>query len=312
MTHDDKWGAIACLVGAMLCYSAVPIFLRFFIKNEAMDPWAVNALRYSMGALFWAPAVLVLTRRRKAEDGPAPSRSVWRDALVPSAVNLVGQSFYGVSPAYVSAPTIGFVIRLSFLFTLLFGFLFIAEERRLARRPAFLAGAMLCVAGLVTMFVERLAAEGTASVTGLLILLVSTLGWGGYAVAVRKRMAGYPVRLSFGVISLYTWAGLVVLSHLFGRPASLGCLSAGLWAALIVSGLIGVTFSHVMYYRGIHRLGPVVSSGVLMATPFITYAGAAVLLGEVLTRTQLLGGIAVVAGGVSLVMARGQVEARVH
>jgi drug/metabolite transporter (DMT)-like permease len=47
---------------------------------------------------------------------------------------------------------------------------------------------------------------------------------------------------------------------------------------------------------------------MLMATPFLTCLNAAIFLRESLTWVQFLGGIGVVAGGVLLVIAQGQVE----
>jgi len=306
--RDDRWLAVLCLVGAMLCWGCIPVFLRFFIASEGMDPWAVNAARYLVGALFWLPVVLLWRKRRREGDGPARGRSVWRDALVPSAINVVAQATYGISPAYATAPTIGFVLRLSFLFTLLFGLIFVREERRLLRRPTFPLGVLVCLAGVVAMFAEGLAKQGSASVAGMVILLVSTVGWGGYAVSVRKFMSGYPARLGFGVISLYTAAGLIGLAFVFGRPASLGHAGGGVWVALVVSSFLGVAFGHVLYYRGIHRLGPVVSVGLLLGQPLVTYAGAALVLGETLTGVQALGGVAVVAGGALLLAAEAGLE----
>ena len=309
MSHsqDSRILAVACLVAAMVFFGCVPVFLRFFVAGERLDPWAVNAARYAVAALFWLPVVLVLARRQKSDAGARPGRSVWRDALVPTAANLVGQVTYGLSPAYASAPTMGFLLRLSFPFAILFGVLFIVEERRLARTPLFLAGAGVCLAGVATMFIEGLAAEGSVSLTGLVILVVSAMGWGAYAVSLRKCMAGYPARLGFGVICLYTAGVLLVLAILFGRPASLGHASGGVWAALGGSALLGIAFGHMLYYRGIHRLGPVVTSGLMLAQPLVTYAGAALVLGESLTWMQGMGGLGVVAGGAILLAAEARI-----
>lgn len=310
MTHsaDSRLGAVACLLGAMACWASIPIFLRFFVSSQGLDPWAVNAVRYSVAATFWFPMVLVLGRRTREHTGSRAGGCVWRDALVPTAANVVAQATYGLSPAYASAPTIGFVLRLSFLFTLLFGLMFIHEERRLVRRPAFLAGAALCLAGVTALFVEGIARAGSLSWTGAGVLLLSTVGWGAYAVSVRRFMGGYRARLGFGVISLYTAGSLVVLALLFGRPSSLAGAAAGVWAAFAISAFLGIALGHVLYYRGIQRLGPVVSSGLLLATPFLTYAGAAVVLGETLTLVQTLGGVGVVAGGALLLAAEASVE----
>ncbi|HPD17651.1 MAG TPA: DMT family transporter [Planctomycetota bacterium] len=310
MNHPQgsRVSAVACLLAAMVFWGAIPIFLRYFVADQGLDPWAVNAVRYLVAAVFWLPVVVVLGRRPR--HGGAPGRNVWRDALIPSAINVVAQETYGISPAYASAPAIGFTLRLSFLFTLLFGVLLIAEERRLVRRRRFIAGAALCLAGVAGMFAGGLSKAGSITPTGMAILLLSTVCWGGYAVSVRLCMAGYPVRLSFGVISLYTTGGLLALAAVFGRPSALAQASGIAWLAMVGSALMGIALGHVLYYRGIHRLGPVVSSGLLLATPFVTYAGAAVLLGETLTGLQVLGGVAVVGGGALLVAARADLERR--
>jgi len=306
-TKDDgKLTAIACLLGTMLGWGCIPIFLRHFTTH--LDSWTVNAVRYLVGALFWLPFVVVLHRRHKAAGSPTAHRSVWRDALVPTSVNVIGQVGYAVSPYFIPAPTVGFVMRLSFLFTVLFGFLFLAEERPLARRGTFWWGVAVSAGGLVLMFVGKLQVGSPRELVGVGIAAASTVAWGAYSVSVRKRMAGYPVRLSFGVISLYTAGVLVLLMVVFGRAGRLGQLSGGLWVALVGTGLIGVAMGHVLYYRAIHRLGPIVSSGVLLATPFVTMVGAWLSLRERLGVVELAGGLGVVLGGAVLLVAKVQLE----
>jgi len=155
--------------------------------------------------------------------------------------------------------------------------------------------------------------QGHTTLTGVAILLGTAVGWGAYAVSVRKWMAGYPLRQAFGVISLYTSAVLVVLMLLLGDYGRLRTLPGPLWAVMVVSGFIGVAFGHVLYYRGIHGIGPVVTSGVSLGGPFVTALLAAAFLNETLAAGQLLGGVAVVAGGALLlwvksVVSRGEPE----
>jgi drug/metabolite transporter (DMT)-like permease len=307
MPHSDtgKTAALASLVAAMLSFGVIPIFLRYF--TGFLDAWTVNGVRYSVGALFWLPFLLFLEREPGPRQGTAALGGVWRDAIVPSVVNVIGQACFGIAPYYVPASTLGFVIRLSFLFTIAFGFAFLPEERRLTRRPAFWLGAALSLAGVATMFLDKLGG-GVDSWTGMAILLATSLAWGGYAVAVRYYMASYTARQSFGAISIYSSAALVLLALALGDVGRLREATAGLWGLLMGSALIGIAFGHVLYYRGIHRLGPVVSSGIMLVTPFVTYLVAAFLLDERLSATEWAGGIVVVAGGALLVLARGQVE----
>ncbi len=300
-----KLAAVACMIGAMLGFGIIPIFLKHFA--QFLDPWTVNGVRYSVGALFWLPFLLVLDRRSSRTGGAGPARSVWRDAVVPSIVNVVGQAGFGAGPYFVPASTMGFVLRLSFLFTIVFGFAVIAEERLLMRRPAFWLGAAFSLAGVVAIFVEEVRG-GVGSIQGLVIIVITAVAWGAYSVTVRRYMASYSARQSFGVISLYSSAALVLLMLLFGRVGSLAEIGPGLWGSLMLSALIGIAFGHVLYYRGIHELGPVVASGMSLATPFVTYAAAAILLDERLSGIGWLGGLLVVVGGGLLVLARAQIE----
>ena len=110
------------------------------------------------------------------------------------------------------------------------------------------------------------------------------------------------------MISIYTSAALVALMFALGDYRHAATLSAGVWLLLMASALIGIAFGHVLYYRGLHELGPVAASGILLVTPFVTYLLAAVLLGEQLAALDWLGGFLVVAGGCLLVAARWQTE----
>ena len=194
-------------------------------------------------------------------------------------------------------------------FTIVFRFAYLAEERLLGRRPAFWVGAAVSMVGVLLMFLESSRKAGRTR-SSIAAIVATAVAWGGYSVSVRLYMARYPVRQSFGVISLYTSAALVLLMLLFGRRGAIGRIDAFLWANLMGSALVGIAFGHVLYYRGIHRLGPVVSSGIMLGTPFVTYLGAALLLGERLSGVELFGGLLVVAGGAMLVAARAQVERR--
>ena len=92
------------------------------------------------------------------------------------------------------------------------------------------------------------------------------------------------------------------------RLGPLGALEPRLWCYLVGTGFVGIAMGHVLYHRGIHRLGPIVASGVLLATPFVTLLGAWVVLKEQPTALGLSGGLAVVAGGACLVWAKARLE----
>ena len=309
-SRNERSIAIVCIVAAMCCYAVIPIFLRHFTKY--LDPWTVNGVRYSVSALFWLPYVTVYMQRRRHLPAPArpAGRSIWLDALPPAAVNLIGQVGWGLCPYYPGndPATIAFTIRLSFLFTMLFGFALIPAERPLMKRPLFLCGAAVCLAGLFMMFAQGLAEGGLGSLPGTIILAATTIFWGAYSVSIRRYMGGYPIRAAFGVVGLYTAVALVILMLILGKPGRLADMPAGTWGLLILSAFIGIAFGHVLYYRAIHHLGPIISSGVLLAAPFLTLLGAWIMLGERMGDLQRVGGVTIIAGGICLLKAKAQIE----
>lgn len=302
--------ATACVACSVFTYGSVPIFLRFF--KDYLDAWTVNAVRYTIAAMILLPFVLILRRRPEARKHASGSKNIWLAALVPAVINVVGQVLWALSPYYkVEAATMTFVTKSSFLFTVLFGFLLIPSERLLAKRPIFFIGAAVCIGGIVILFIQKLLSAEQSSLTGMWILVATSLFWGAYAVSVRRYLGGYPLRLSFGVISIYTAGVLLVLMFVFGKWRELGGLgdeTLKILVLLAASAVIGMVFSHMLYYRGIHGLGPVIATGILMATPFVTYIGAWIFLGEKMTLIQLLGGVVIVAGGVLLVRSKAQID----
>ncbi|MCD4700098.1 MAG: DMT family transporter [Phycisphaerae bacterium] len=311
--------SVAC---SAFTYGSVPIFLRFF--TDYLDAWTVNAVRYSVAALLLLPFVLILLRRPEVKKHAAVRlsssksgdgyKSIWRAAMVPSVINIIGQVLWALSPYYkVEAATMGFTTKSSFLFTVLFGFMLIPKERLLGKKPLFFVGAAVCVGGLAIMFLQKMLTEDGSSLTGMGILVATAAFWGAYAVSVRLYLGGYPLRLSFGVVSLYTAGALVVLMLIFGDYSALGGLgdeTVKVLLLLAASAVIGMVFSHLLYYRGIHGLGPVTSNGILMATPFLTYMGAWIFLDEKMTWIQMLGGFVIVGGGILLVRSKSRIERR--
>ena len=286
------------LAGAVLCYASVPLFLKHF--SATIDPWTVNAVRYTVGTLIWLPAVVLL--RRHVPEG----RSVWKDAMFPAAINICGQVAWAMlpyPPFNNDASVTGFVVRLSFLFAILFGFCVSGKERMLAGKSVFWAGVLLSVFGLYLLYHGSIA-FARATPLGIFMIVVVALFWGAYGVSVHRFMEWYPTRLAFGVISLYTAGGLILLMLVNGNPASLVHAEAGNLALLVLSGIIGISMSHVMMYRSIKWIGPVLTSGAMMTAPFVTVLGAMLFLGESMSGLQWTGGVILVASGLMLVTAK--------
>ena len=289
--------AVVALLASVACWSSVPLFLRHFATlPEPIDAWTVNGLRYCVAALVLLPATIAGGRRRAL-----PGRNIWRAALVPAAINAAGQVGWALIPYHAEASVMGFGIRSAFLFAVLGGLWLLPDERYLLRFPSFWIGGAVCLGGMAALFSGTL--HGGTSPAGRALILGTAAVWGFYMVTVRKFMRDYSPHHGFGVISLYTAAAMAILALAFGdiaRLATLGPVPVGL---LLSSAVIGIVCAHVLAYYAMGRLGALISTGSQFVSPFLTFAGAALLFGERLSAWQWLGGLCVVTGGVSMIAA---------
>lgn len=282
------------LAGVILVWSAAPIVLKYF--TGVLDAWTVNGLRYLFTALFWLP--VVVRQRAQARD-PA----LWKAAWLPALFHMLGQAGWGLAPYFNDASVMNFVSRLGFLATMLAGFLLLRSERALARRPLFWAGAAGTVLGLVILF-RGGADAGSTSPFGMGILVWTSVCWSLYAVNVRLRMARYPARLAFGVVSLLVVPGMLILMLGLGHWTEAARLSWPQWLLLACSAWLGIALGHVLYYKAVHELGPVISEGSLAVIPFTTALLARLVLGEHMVTAQWIGGTLLVAATLLLLGAR--------
>jgi drug/metabolite transporter (DMT)-like permease len=252
--------------------------------------------------LLWLPFVILYHKKVPA------GRCIWKDAIMPAVVNTLGQMGWALAAYHNEAGQTAFVIRSSFLFTTLFGVILLPTERRVARHPLFWLGAGGIIAGVVCMSANAMG-TGKSSLLGTGILLFTACFWGLYSVFVRRNMHGYDVRLSFGVISLYTTITLWIAMFLFGDVHALGQLKPQVWGLLILSAFLGIAFSHILLYRAIHSLGPLITQGSTAVQPFVTALGAALILHEVLSPMQWFGGTLLVLSCLCMITIRVKIGA---
>lgn len=296
LSRADLKNGVASLAACILIFATVPTLLKSF--TESLDAWTVNTFRYGIAALVWAPFVWV--HRRETMAGRP---SLWKAALIPAAANLGAQTGWAWAPYYNDATVISFVVRSSFAFTILFSFWLLREERAVVRRPAFWVAFGGIALGVVAMYWGGLEL-GNITRVGVSILIADAAMWGLYAVCVRRFLGAYTARLAFGVISLYTAGVLLLIGLWLGDWSRVPDVAPMMWASLVLSALLGIALGHVLLYRAIGIVGPIVTEGAFSLVPFAAASFAMWTLGEQLSGLQWFGGVVLVASSYLLVRAK--------
>ena len=283
----DAPATLACLsVVAFWAVGAIVIkFLTGFV-----DVWTQNFLRYLSACIFWLPLLVITIRKNELE------RDIWRRAVLPAAVNVVMQSVSIATYYYLNPGFIILLMQSAVIWIAGFSLVFFAEERALVKSKRFWLGIGLSVVGVigVMLFKEDLAADRT--MVGIVIALCAAVMWGVYTVTVKIAFKNIDSRRGFSVISIYTVIGLGVLAFVFGKPLACLRMSAWPWACIVISGILCIGISHVLYYVAIKRIGATIPAIILLSLPFAVLALSRIVFGEVLNGFQLVFGTILIVG----------------
>lgn len=283
----DAPATFACL-GVLVFWTVGPIFIKFL--TGFVDVWTQNLLRYSAACLFWLPFLVITIRKRGLEQ------DIWRRAVLPAVVNVFMQSMSIATYYYLNPGFIMLLLQSSVIWIAGFSLVFFAEERALVKSKHFWLGIGLSVVGVigVLLFKKDLTADRT--MVGIVIALCAAVMWGVYTIAVKIAFKNIDSRRGFSVISIYTVIGLGVLAFVFGNPLECLKMRAWPWACIVISGILCIGISHVLYYVAIKRIGATIPAIILLSLPFAVIVLSRVVFGEVLNSFQLVFGAILIVG----------------
>ena len=283
----DAPATFACL-GVLAFWTVGPIFIKFL--TGFVDVWTHNLLRYLAACLFWLPFLFVNIKQKQLEP------RIWQKALWPAVINIIMQTL-GISAFYYLKPAfIMLLIQSSVIWIASFSLVLFVEERSLIKSKGFWLGGMLSVVGVTGVLVFKEDFIATRTLTGILLALSAAAMWAVYTVSVKIAFKNIDSRRGFSVISIYTVIGLGVLAFVFGNPLACLRMSAWPWACVVISGILCIGISHVLYYVAIKRIGATIPAIILLSLPFAVIALSRVVFGEVLNSFQLVFGAILIVG----------------
>ncbi len=288
---------------ASLTFATSGAFLKPLLEN-GWSPAAAVTVRAGIAALVLLPFALVAVRGRWS--------AVWRGRWRILGMGLVGvagtQLVYFASLQRIPVSTALLIEYLAPL--LLVGFVWVTTRR--APRAVVLVGSAVAIGGLVLVIGPG--ALGATDGLGLFFAGLAAVGCAAYYVIAARPSDGLPpvalaaAGLLLGSLSLALVGGLGIVP-LTARFGSVEMFGADLpwWAPLVFVGVIGTAFAYVASIAASEMLGSRLMSFVGLLEVVFASIFAWILLGEALTITQLLGGVAILAG-IALVRSEKQAD----
>ena len=258
---------------------------RFII--DAADPVAIAVFRFGLGFLILLPVALALRCR-------------WPRGRDWIGVAALGVMFYGVffvvyaeAPVYTTAARGALAISTLPLLTMIVAALL--EKEKLTVRKS--VGVLVAMSGVALALAAGLAEAPAQAWRGDLIMTAGMLSMALYNVLSRPFMQrssplGYATAgMAFGG-GLNTF--LVLQSGGFGAVAAFG---AAQWAAVLYLGVFAGALGFYLWVYALERATPTRVANTITVSPIAAAALGAVLLGEPIGASLLIG-IAAVALGI--------------
>ncbi|WP_191379863.1 DMT family transporter [uncultured Flavonifractor sp.] len=262
-------------------------FISTKVLLTSFQPVEILFLRFVLG--FLALCLIYPRRLRLGER---------RQELWFAAAGLCGVTLYylleNIALTYTLASNVGVLVSVSPVFTALFSHFLLRREKL---RPAFFAGLVVALAGVVLLSYNGSAVLKLDPRGDVLALLAAAI-WSAYSLITRHISSfGYPVVQTTRRIFAYGLVFMLPALLIFGfRPSLAAVLEPVNLLNLVYLGLGACALCFVTWNFAVGKLGAVKTSTYIYLVPVVTLATSALVLGEPVTPLSAVGAALTVAG----------------
>jgi drug/metabolite transporter (DMT)-like permease len=161
--------------------------------------------------------------------------------------------------------------------------------------PLRVGALALAMAGLVLVVGSQVGPEANVTLTGVGLALAAAVCQAAYLVVSRDGYASVPAVQATSLILLggMLISGTAALLTGGFATASDWVTEPIVWLAVLLAGSIGAAIPKVMVLMGVRRIGGTRTAMVMLAEPVVAVVAAAIVLGQPVTVTEVLGGSAI-------------------
>lgn len=289
-----KTKALVFNLGSVVAWSLSPVMISY--TSSAFSVLSATVTRYAVSLLIlWPWYFVVVPNESRARIRHELPRLVPRLAGI-AVLNLAFQLCYTAS-LYRIFPGLALIVyQLGMLFGIGLSALLFADERPTLRRPLFHVALVASLVGVAIVIRGRFQEGGDTTSLGIVLMVSAALFWMLLSAAVKRWIPPDCMPVSTPIVLTLVTAMLALVHVLAPSGPFFPSAPAGLWAWLVVSGLVGIGLGHSLYYRSVPVLGLASASVLQLLRPLIGSVASVAFLGERFTPIQILGGVLLLSG----------------
>jgi drug/metabolite transporter (DMT)-like permease len=275
---------LAAVLFAVTMWGLIPVAMRYLITE--LNPQTAMVLRlYPAGLL--AIVVCLFTGVRQIE---------WRDwgriAIAALAGNLGYQILAAFGMQSVPASWTGLIFGLEPVFIALFAVVLAGDRLT----PWLIGGIFVSMLGTAALMLgSTLTPSANVSLFGLVLITLSTMGWGIYTVVIRpasKKYGALPVACLAMAISALPMPLFVSMDF----PQTLASMNVTAWIAVGFVVVFGTFLATSAWNYALGTMDSSIAGVFLYVQPVVAAIGGILLLGEHLTWPLVAGGALIILG----------------
>lgn len=224
-----------------------------------------------------------------------PPRAAWAPLALMGFVGVfIHQMLQSYALTMTSATSTGWLIGITPIWTAILAAIFLRERFGFWKVIA-LGGGFLGALLVVTRGDFSAQAFRRPSTTGDLLILLSTINWAVYTVVSQRTIRTFGPRIATSASMLF---GTLMLAPVFIAQRGwrdVPHLTTKGWVALLFLALCCSAIAYLFWYGALERIEASRVASLLYAEPLVTFAAAALLLGERPSPVILIGGVVVLA-----------------
>jgi drug/metabolite transporter (DMT)-like permease len=276
--------ALAAVLFAVTMWGLIPVAMRYLVTE--LSPEAAMVLRLYPAGVLAAVVVLFM----------GVPKIAWRDWVRIAIASLAGNLGYQILAAYgmqtVPASWTGLLFGLEPVFIALFAVLLAGDRLT----PWLIGGIFVSILGTAALMLgSTLTPAGDVSLSGLVLVTLSTMGWGIYTVVIRPASRKYG---ALQVASLAMAISALPMPLFVGAdfPATLAAMNGTAWAAVGFVVVFGTFLATLAWNHALGHMESSIAGIFLYIQPIVAAIGGIALLGEQLTWPLVLGGALIILG----------------
>ena len=277
-------GALAAVLFAVTLWGMVPVITRFLVLGIA--PQTVMILRVFPAGIVGLCMAIYLG------ISPMPWQA-WLRISIAALLGNVGYHVLAVFGAqYIPASWMGMLFGLEPVFIALFAVVIAGDRLTMW----LVAGMVLALAGTATLMLGNVFAPAKdVGLLGLVLVTISTMGWGIYTVLVQPVSKAYGSTQIAGItLGISAFPMLLFVSPEFST--SLQQINGFQWAVIAFLVTFCTFFCTIAWNYALGHMDSALAGMFLYIQPIVAAIGGIILLGEHLSVTLVAGGFLIITG----------------